>query len=206
MLMAMEDSLRRRQLKWVDAVMEYRGWTQTYWARLAGVSPSGLSKFINDPLNKAQLAQRTMDDLAKVAGIPVLATNMQAHGRGFSEGEATPYAEAGNEGVAGAIAAFTGGRSGTDPWIMQSDALELAGVLRGDILVVDMNARPIDGDVVCAQIYNRHGTADTVFRIYEHPYLVASCSDPRMRRPALIEDNRALVRGVVIATVRARAA
>jgi len=91
---------------------------------------------------------------------------------------------------------------GVDPWVMKSRALEHAGYLPGDILIVDLNAKPQDGDAVCAQIYDRNGKTETAFRIYEYPFLIAASADPDLRRPVLVDNERASIRGVVMASIR----
>jgi hypothetical protein len=57
--------------------------------------------------------------------------------------------------------------------------------------------------VVCAQVYQwPSGTAQTVFRIFEPPYLVAATDDPTERRPLLIDNNQVTVKGVVTQSLR----
>ncbi len=43
----------------------------------------------------------------------------------------------------------------------------------GDILKIDMRLKPRQGDAVIAQIYDGYGNAETVFRIFSDPYLIA---------------------------------
>jgi SOS-response transcriptional repressor LexA len=90
--------------------------------------------------------------------------------------------------------------------VLRSRSLESAGYMPGDILMVDLNGRPEPGDVVCAQIYDRSGKAETIFRIYEHPFLVAATLDGRLMKPHLVDNDRVVIRGVVIASLRERRA
>lgn len=124
--------------------------------------------------------------------------------RGLAENEATPYvADDEDSSTAAAIAAVKGGRNGVDAWILQARALEHAGYLPGDVLMVDLNSEPHDGDVVCAQIYDLRGRAETVFRIFERPYLVAATLDRTHFKPIYV-DERVSIRGVVINLIRPR--
>jgi hypothetical protein len=91
-----------------------------------------------------------------------------------------------------------------DLWQVNSRALDLAGVLPGDFLVVDIgdvDARK--GDIVCAQVHSRTGDhAQTVFRIYEKPYLVALSSERRYAKPLQVDDSDVTIMGRVLASFR----
>ena len=52
----------------------------------------------------------------------------------------------------------------------------------------------------------RNGRAETVFRIFEDPFLVAATLDRTLFKPWLIDNDRVIVRGVVIASLRERRA
>ncbi|HHY49525.1 MAG TPA: hypothetical protein GYA10_07245 [Alphaproteobacteria bacterium] len=195
---------RRKQLAWIRATLETNGWTPTRLAREAGISQSTLAKFLGDPLNAAHLSLRSVERIARVSPLAPYATE-PLPGRGFAESDAQPYDAAGADDiVARAVAAAKAGRNHVDPWVLRSRALEAAGYLPGDVLIVDLNARPEDGDVVCAQVYDRRGNAETVFRVLERPFLVAAMLDRRPTRPLLVDDDQVVVRGVVVASVRPR--
>ncbi len=206
-MLALVENARRKQVAWVEAILDHRKWRPTKLAREAGIDQSTLSKFLNDPLNAAQLNTLSVEKIATAGGIPPYQTQPVPVPRGLVEGEATPYvAETADVALSRAIHAARGGKNGIDPWVMRSRALELAGYLPGDILMIDLNAEPQDGDAVCAQVYDKIGRAETVMRLYERPFLVASTTDRTLGRPLLIDDDRVQVRGVVIASFRARRA
>lgn len=206
-MLALVENARRKQLAWVHAILDHRKWRPTRLAREAGIDPSTLSKFLGDPLNIAQLNTLSIEKIAAAGGIPPYQTQPVSMPRGMAEGEAAPYVtEAPDAALARAIQAAKAGKNGVDPWIMRSRALELAGYLPGDILMVDLNAEPQDGDAVCAQVYDKIGRAETVMRIYEKPFLAAATTDRSLSRPLLIDDDRVQVRGVVVASFRARRA
>ena len=130
----------------------------------------------------------------------------QATPRGLAETEALPITDTDND-IGRVLNALVSGRNAANPWTLNSRALEDAGYLPGDILVVDLNAQPKAGDVVCVQIYKwAEGKADTVFRIYEPPYLLAACRDPALRRPLLVDNNHIIIKGVVTECLRRRPA
>jgi transcriptional regulator with XRE-family HTH domain len=203
-LLSLVENVRRKQLNWVKAVMAARTWNASQLAAAAGIDHSTLSKFLNDTTNTAQLSTRSVEGIAEAGGIPPYMANPPSQPRGFAEQEAAPYIHTMDDPLADAISAITKGKNGIDPWVMRSRALENGGYLPGDLLIVDLNSQAHDGDVVCVQIYDRNGKAETAFRIFEKPYLVAASSDPALRRPILLDGDRAIIRGVVVASLRPR--
>jgi len=90
-------------------------------------------------------------------------------------------------------------------WTLRSRALECAGYLPGDQLLIDMQATPRRGDIVCAQVYNNNlGVAETIMRLYEPPYLVAATYDQSLRRPLVADDDSVVIMGVCVASLRPR--
>ena len=203
MRLAVENT-RKKQLAWVNAILAHKGWKPANLAKQAGFDQSTISRFLRDRLNKAQLNSGIVQKIAAVGGIPPYQLEPTAVARGFAETEAEPWQGMPGDPLLEAVSHWTHGHRGVDPWVMRSRALEHAGVVPGDILIVDLNAIPADGDTVCAQLYDRSGQAETAFRIYEKPFLVAACSDAALRRPVLIDGERAAVRGVVVASLRGR--
>lgn len=205
-VLSLVENIRRKQIAWVNAVLVYRQWNRSRLAREGGFSHSTLSKFFNDKEDIAQLETTIVEKIARVGGIPPYQTEAPERARGLAESEATPYTASPSDPVAAAIAALKAGRNGLDPWVLQSRALETAGYVPGDILMVDLNAEPKDGDAVCAQVYDRQGKAETVMRLYEDPFLVAATNDKHLMRPLLVDRDRVMVRGVVVASMRPRRA
>lgn len=117
--------------------------------------------------------------------------------------DAAPYAAGGDSTIEQAVRALTAGRSGIDPWTMKSRALELAGFMPGDVVLVDLNASPRPGDAVCAQVYDwPRDRADTVMRIFQRAspvdVLVARSLDPTIGPPLVVDGDRVVVRGVIL--------
>lgn len=170
-------------------------------ARRTGIDASTFSRFKNDKANMAQLEPATITLMEEAAG---LRYGTEAGASQFDEPEASLYTAEGGE-VALAVRALKAGRNGIDPWVLNSRGLETAGYLPGDVVMVDLNAMPRAGDVVCAQVYSR-GQAETIFRIYEEPFLVAATFDASKFKPLLVDNARVLIRGVVTACFRERRA
>ena len=123
---------------------------------------------------------------------------------GFAEPEAEPYGLAGTTDFDAVVRDWIGERAGVDAWILRTRALELAGYLPGDVVIVDLKATARPHDIVCAQLYDfKTMKADTIWRRYEPPYLVAVSSDAALLKPE--RDDVASIKGVVIGTFRPRA-
>lgn len=175
-------------------------------ARRTDRNPSTYSKFKNDPANQAILEPSTIAAIEEASGIRAYEFSLHSRPRGLAESESIKYEAEPLEAVDGAIKALQGDRNGIDPWVLKSRSLEAAGYLPGDVLIVDLNARPEPGDVVCAQVYDRAGRVETVFRIFEDPFLMAATLDRSLIKPLLIDNDRVVVRGVVTASLRERRA
>lgn len=126
------------------------------------------------------------------------------HGAGLRSPEAVPYLVADGSAEAGLIAMLAPTAKRADLWVMHSRALDLAGILPGDMMVVDIgDAHARKGDIVCAQVHSRTSDeAETLFRIYEKPYLVALSSERRYAKPLQVDDNDVTIMGRVLASFR----
>lgn len=175
-------------------------------ARRTKVNPSTFAKFRNDPDNKAMLEDATVSRIEEATGIKAYELSISGKARGLADQESSRYDAEPLQSLDGAVAALKAGRNGVDPWILRSRCLENVGYMPGDVMMVDLNAKPEPGDVVCAQVYDRTGRADTVFRIFEDPFLIASTMEASLMKPLLIDNDRIVVRGVVIASFRERRA
>ncbi|MFA7504255.1 MAG: hypothetical protein WCZ28_06115 [Burkholderiaceae bacterium] len=202
-VMSMEPS--RDEIKqWLAGILERTGETPSALARRAGLATTTLTRFLSDP-HAPMLGLRSIAKIAHVAGVTPL--GVPAGGEPVA-GPRKPEAEHFRESQADpamqkAIAALIGARSDVEPWISRSDILEHAGVLPGDVLIVDTSASPAPGDIVRATLKDwKEAATETVFRLYEPPYLMAATLSPRRRKPLLIEHDRVQITGVVQHLVR----
>jgi transcriptional regulator with XRE-family HTH domain len=201
-----------QQRSYLISVMERTGWNQTELAQRAGLDPSTLSRFLNGGREGHALRQGTIRKIELVSGLALssgeaIGLVMAAPAQGFSESEAAPVEVPAHSPLKAIIDALGQGRKNIDPWTMQSRALEGAGYRPGDILLVALDETPAMGDVVCAQIYDwTKGRAETVFRIFQPPYLIAATGDQQLMRPHLVDEGAVTIKGVVLHSLRGRGA
>lgn len=198
------ENVRRQHLDWYRFVLEVKGWDAAELSRRTGKNPSTFSKFVNDPENKAQLGPATVRLIEQVSGLKAFSTEIPVKPRGLAETESSRFEAEPLAYVSSAVKMMQGERNGLEPWVMRSRALDGVGYMPGDILLVDLNARPEPGDIVCAQVYDRFGNAETVFRVFEDPFLVSVTMKVSLIKPLLIDNDRVVVRGVVVASFRER--
>jgi SOS-response transcriptional repressor LexA len=95
-----------------------------------------------------------------------------------------------------------GTRNGLTPWILRTRAVELAGYLPGDVLVLDLNATPQPGDIVCAQVYDwsSRNRTETVVRVYDRapPIELLVARSIEHHQPIVIDGERVVVKGVFL--------
>jgi hypothetical protein len=195
----------RLHREYVRLVVERTGKPPTRIAKELGIAPSTLTRLLREPEgSSATLHGRTVRMLEDYSSIP-FGSGVEHPGggtlRGFHE-EAVPFdAKSADPELSAALKALIAGRKNAVPWTIRTRSLERVGFMPGDIVIVDLNRQPESGDVVCAQVYDwRRGSAETVMRLYEPPYLVAASLglDEALRRPLVVDNNQVLIKGVVL--------
>ena len=87
-------------------------------------------------------------------------------------------------------------------------AIELPphGYMPGDIVMIDRTVKPQKNDVVCAQVIDNHsGTAETVWRVYDPPYLYPQTTDSLINKKPLTVDGESVdIVGPIIKSLRVR--
>lgn len=93
-------------------------------------------------------------------------------------------------------------------WRLNSEVLNLEGFRPGDILDFNFTTRPERGDIVVAQIRDpQRGSAETVLRQYQPPFLMTRSSDPSVdTAPITVDDKDVYIVGVFEQMVRRRRA
>lgn len=176
-------------------------------ARDGGINPSTLTRFMNDKAHRHALSSLTMRRIAEVVKLPLSSDIAGPAVTGLRE-EAEPYIATGADpDLRRLVDILIGGRNGADPWILTSGVLEAEGYRPGDLVIVDLNALPAkEGDCVCAQVYDRSGaTAETVWRVYNPPFLMAAPLVGATRlKPLMVDNDRVVIRGVITDCLRRR--
>lgn len=187
-----------RLQRWLRDVMRQVGLKPTPLAKEAGISPSTLLRAL-DPANPTELDRSTIRKIVERFGVapPELVTSPR--GAGFREPEMLEL-----EGVA---PRFAGEDLTPNQYVrrVNTRALELVGVLPGDLLLLDMSLAPRGGDVVHAQIYGASGAAQSVLRLSQPPFVVTrSLADDVPAKPLLVDDAAVKVMAVMLTLVRQR--
>lgn len=177
--------------------MARTGMKATPLAQLAGIAPSTLLRAL-DRDRPTSLERRTIERLAGATGV------------------APPWSDRLDQGLAEPDTAPWSADDGTSPpadqyWkIVQTRALELAGILPGDRLLFDLSVPAVAGDVVEAQVYALdRRDAETVLRLYEPPTLVTRTMDPALAgravaRALIVDGERVRIAAVLIRLSRER--
>ena len=192
---------------WLRSLPALTGQSLSKIADETGIARSTLTKPLkpHDP-GTSTLNAATIDRIAERYGVPGPGSAADqvapTASRGFSE-DAAPYERSTGSPLDAAVKALSEGRPGVDPWTLKSRALELEGFLPGDVVLVDLNATPQHGDAVCAQVYDlARGRAETVMRVFESAgpvrLLVAKSMDPALQRSLVVDDDKIVVKGVLL--------
>lgn len=197
---------RQTILTWLNDVLQQTGETPSGLARRARLATTTLTRFVADPDNAPLPRPSTLLAIARATGIappPGLAAPAPQRG-GLAE-PAPSALDGAPDWVARAIDTLIDGRDERSRWRLTTSEIDAAGYPEGAIVIVDHARQPAAGDVVCAQHYDWHGGAETVFRVFAPPYLLTQTHDarvpPERRRPLVVDNERVAIRGVVIAAL-----
>lgn len=190
--------VQQRQREWLQQIITTTGDKPSIIASNSGVSDSTLTRLLNNPAYRHTLTQVTIDAIKatyKVPGPEELA------GRGMlvGFGEAERLERKEMQSVAGALV----GTKAVEIWRLRTEALVAAGYLPGDLLMVDATVEPKPQDLVCARVTDwARGAEQTLFRIFDPPFLVAAAADRTAFKPLLIDNERVKLSGVVVESYR----
>jgi transcriptional regulator with XRE-family HTH domain len=194
--------------EWIRAVARHLNLSLSDLALRSGLAASTVTRYVNDGSGTIGITKRTLDAISSFAGVPQHVLPGERRLPGMAEPEAVPFDQAETpqpEWVQRAVESFREGSNSVVPWLMKGWALDMAGVLPGDIMLIDLNARPKAGDVVCAQITDwATGAAETIFRRFDPPFIVAHSAKLGPQKPEIVDDDRVAVRGVMIGRIGLR--
>lgn len=199
-----QDELLARQIAWLEWLRVKTGKSLAALARDAGRSHNLLTRKLAEG---GLLSTSTIELLMESTALPGPDTYLLPSAAGFSD-EAVAYdpgAKDNDPVLARMIEQALKGRPSAAPWHLRTRALEGAGYLAGDIVITDAAEMPNAGDAVCAQVYDvRSGNAETVFRLFEPPYLISASTESTLRKPLLIDNERVIVIGAITHSFRSR--
>lgn len=193
---------RDEQRAWLARVVADTQIAPTTLAVKSGLAPTTLTRFLNNPEHATALSARTIAAVETFTGIPYGTTVRPRLTRGI---EAEAYAGEGGSPLAKRVQSLLTGTN-LNAWTLKTRALETVGFMPGDIVVIDLGEPAQAGDAVCAQIYDTKAMrAETVFRLYEPPFLHAATFDRMQSAPILIDGNVG-IKGPVVMSIRPRLA
>jgi transcriptional regulator with XRE-family HTH domain len=207
---SLKADVRLAQQRYLRRVMDETGMKPSQIARAAKLSHTVLTRFLNDLAHGGTLETLTIASIAQATNVPAPPDLLGQAGGGFREPDAEPFdyeLAPASDPVARAVRLIIESAENIVPWEVKGRALEHLGWRAGDIMFVDLNGEPQPGDLVCAQAYDFDNMrAETLFRIYEPPFLIAAGPDPASWKPLSLGDRSVAVKGVVISTFRPRTA
>lgn len=196
--------IQAKQRAWLREVLETKRLTPSRLAIGAGVSDTTISRLLNNEEYTGTLAQETIErikDTYKVPGPEEFAGGRRGVALlGLSEAARFDVRREQND-LAAVVEAILRGRNHVEPWRLKTMALEGVGYLPGDIVFVEILAEgqlPKPQDAVCAQVVDyQHGSAETVWRVYDPPFLVGAANERTAYKPLLVDGERVKVVGVI---------
>jgi hypothetical protein len=196
---AVRDELIAQQTAWIKWLEQTTGKSLAAIAREAGISQNLLTRRIAEG---GLLSTAIKGLLTKSTGLPGPDTFLDAPAASLSE-EAAAYRASADDLITKALVETAlEGRPNASPWRLQVSSLREGGYLPGDILIVDSSATPSPGEIVCVQHYDMRGGAETIFRVYQFPYVVGL--DEATRKPLMVDNARVVVVGPVTEMIRPR--
>lgn len=169
-------------------------------ATRSGISPTTIYRWLDEDATFVM----SLSKLTKVAdafGETLPAGLVEGDATGFSEAELSPFLS--EVSAPPKTPDHNHGR-----WQLNSLVLNLEGFRPGDILDFRLGEKAQRGDIVVAQIRDtKRGTAETVLRLYQPPFLLTRSSDESVDpSPVMVDDENVYIMGVFDMMVRRRAA
>lgn len=195
--------VQARQKSWLSEVLQRTKLKPSQLAVGAGVSSSTLTRLLNSDEYSGTLAPETIErikDTYRVPGPEELAGGGKSVLIGLSEAARFDLKREPAK-ISTIIAAIMHSRENVEAWRLKTMALESVGYLPGDILFVRIlghGETPRPQDAVCAKITDhQHGSEETVWRIFDPPFLVGAANDRTAYKPVLVDGERVRIFGVV---------
>ncbi len=199
--------LADRQTAYIQSVLRRTGWNvQTLCNKtLPPINPSTLSVFLNRKRPEHTLNDSTIRRIEAATGIGFDGRDIPSPlPKASAADDAEPYETPHAPDLTEAVDLFLrhGNRTALT---LRSDNLKLAGYAANDVLIVDMDVKPGEGDLVLAlsgpeEVERKR----VVTRLWHEPYLVSAGDDPRSRWPIVVDNWSTRIRGTVVHCLRSR--
>lgn len=194
-------TLRDQQIAWLDHITKSSGLTITEIARAAKLHPSSLTRFKSKNDGGHTLTAKTVKKIEDATRVPAYESRQKPVVQAFSEEEAQPFIAMDNPDnpVENVLKLASTATASINLWTLKTNSLAAVGYLPGMIVAVDQEAQPRNGDAVCAQKYDfRRGTAETMFRVYRHPYLMTALDHGEPAMPEIVDNENVVIAGVIV--------
>jgi SOS-response transcriptional repressor LexA len=192
-LITSESDMARNSVRvWMRQVLAENGWSAAEWARRAGIAPTTLTRIL-DPVSNQVPSTETVTRLSRVAGSQPNLGSFEPVGS-----RAVPlylYGDAMGS-VCGHVLAAQPVSEDAYAVRLTTDILNQAGILPGDIVIVEPTDRvaPMNGKIVLAE----DEMGDQVVGRVMTPWLMPASTGKH--EPRLLEDLQ--IMGVVVAMNR----
>lgn len=197
---------QRETKAWIEAVARHMNLSPSKLALQSGMAASTVTRYLNDGTGTIGISQKSLERISQFSGVPVHRMPGERP-NGFQEDDAIPLdrSETVTDRTRRAVDAIADGRNHVFPLEMKGWALDMQGILPGDVLIFDMNARPKPDDVVCVQRVDwTSGEADTLVRIYKPPMVIAHSAKLGPIASLMVDEDQVSIRGVMIGAIRIR--
>ena len=196
--------LQERQRAWLKQVIAATALKPTQLARGASVSDTTISRILNNPGYSGTLSEVTIERIKSTYKVPGPGEKPDHEGSSLILAEAERIeADTLPAPIAEAVKNLSIGKGIIEIWRLRSASLEGAGYLPGDLVVVDCEVEPRPHDAVCALVTEwARGGAETVWRIFDPPFLIPSAPRGAAAKPLLVDNQRVSIKGVVVASLR----
>jgi hypothetical protein len=199
--LARQDRDRETIRDWLRGIETRHGVSPRQIGTRSGVAPSTVYRALDDD-GDFVMSFSIMSKISNAFNEPMPGAQGILARVGFGEGDLVRYEDPpGIEPRAKALGIKHLGR-----WKITSEALNIEGFKPGDVLDFDLSLPPERGDIVVAQVYDlKHGSAETVLRLFQPPYLLTRSSDPRVDvRPLYVDGENVVVMGTFVSMQRFR--
>lgn len=179
--------------KWLQALLLAQRWTSFRLAKEAGVSPSTISRALND--NRFILSTKTLNKIKKAVGIN---SETESVSQFISLVFPTEIEKIDNSIISEHLKNLLNGKN-FNYYLSHTKNMNAIGIFPGDIVVADSNLIGRPSDIVLASIVSSDRTEKYAIRYLDPPYLLTKSLDVRDDdKPMLVDGDLIKVVGPVV--------